>query len=109
MGTHGAQEIAPFAGEGEVNMDFPANLTVAVFEMLKPAGGYLIGDRILVHPGVDGPTYELYRRLRTEDVEEVLTPKNVALTATEPADAFAETARLFARSPSSRPELRRLK
>lgn len=90
-------------------LEFPPNLTVAVFEMLKPAGGYLVGDRILVRPGADGDTYELYRRLRTVDVEDLLKPGTVELRATEPDDVFAETARLFARSPSSRPELRRLK
>jgi hypothetical protein len=90
-------------------MEFPGNLTVAVFEILKPAGGYTMGDRILVRPSAQGPVYELYRRLRAVDVEGILIPGTVALSATEPDDVFGDAARLFARSPSSRPGLQRLK
>jgi hypothetical protein len=90
-------------------MEFPTDLAVAIFEVVVPLAGFIVGDRILVRPTAQGPVYELYRRLRSEDVEEVLTPKTAALTATEPGGAFAEAARLFARSPSSQPELRRLK
>jgi len=92
-----------------MTLQLPAIVAVAVFEVTRALHQFLVGDRILVRPTPQGPVYELYRRLRAEDVEGVLTPSNVALNATEPDDGYAEAARLFARSPSSQPGLRRLK
>lgn len=115
MGTDaGCEEAhATVAGSGEegeqMSVQLPVALAVAVFEVTSALHPYLVGDRILVRPGPRGVTYELYRRLRAEDVEEMLTPRNVELTATEPLDVFSEAARLFARSPSLQLGLRRLK
>jgi hypothetical protein len=81
-------------------MQFPSELRVAVFEVTRAVAGLVVGDRILVRPTAHGSTYELYRRLRAEDVEHLLTPATVFLNATEPGVEFAETARLFAREPS---------
>lgn len=92
-----------------MNLRLPAMLAVAVFEVTSTERAFLAGDRILVRPTPQGPVYELYRRLRAEDVEDVLTPAHVVLNATEPDDVYAEAARLFARSPSSQPGLQRLK
>ena len=92
-----------------MNLQLPAIVTVAVFEVTRALDPFVVGDRILARPTPQGTVYELYRRLRAEDVEGLLTPTNVAVNATVPDAAFGETARLFARSPSSQPGLRRLK
>jgi hypothetical protein len=91
-----------------MKVEFPSDLKVAVFEVIRPCR-FIVGDRILVRPSSQGTVYELYRRLRAEDVEDMLTPTNVLLNATEPDAVYGAAARLFARSPSSRPGLQRLK
>jgi hypothetical protein len=91
-----------------MRMQFPSELKVAVFEVTRAMTGLVVGDRILVRPTPNGSTYELYRRLRAEDVEHLLTPATVFLNATEPDAVFGEAARLFARGPSLRQEQPRL-
>lgn len=90
-------------------IELPVDLTVAVFEVLVPTHDLVVGDRILLRRSPQGTLYELYRRLRGEDVEDHMVPGKVELTATEPHDVYAEVARLFARVPASRQALRRLK
>lgn len=87
---------------------FPVELAVAIFTVTRPIVNYLAGDRILVRPAPQGTVYELYRRLRRDDVEDVIAPDAVELTATEPVEVYAEACRLFAQLPASQPARPRL-
>ena len=92
----------------------PDGVHVAVFEVLRNAphvgDGLLIRDRVIVRREGGELVYELFRRLRAVDIEDVMTPDMIDLKTTEPDAGFAETARAFARAPSvQRVPLRRVK